>query len=85
MLEKVYFVYILYYKTLKIPIIVTASDPEVKHGKPAPDPYLVTMKRFMETPKNPKNVLVFEDSINGVYSALAAGCSTIMVPQEEFK
>lgn len=69
----------------KIPIIVTANDPDVKHGKPAPDPYLVTMKRFLEPPQSSKNVLVFEDSINGVYSALAAECTTIMVPQEEFK
>lgn len=69
----------------KIPIIVTASDPEVKKGKPAPDPYLVTLKRFSQPPKSFKNVLIFEDSVNGVYSALAAGCTTIMVPQEEFK
>uniref|UniRef100_A0AC35FUR3 Uncharacterized protein n=1 Tax=Panagrolaimus sp. PS1159 TaxID=55785 RepID=A0AC35FUR3_9BILA len=42
---------------------------EVKAGKPAPDAYLVTMKRFPTPPKMAANVLVFEDSINGVRNA----------------
>lgn len=68
------------------PIIVLAGDdPEVKFGKPAPDPYLITMKRFKNPPKQPSNVLVFEDSINGVRSALASGCTTCYIPQECFK
>lgn len=38
----------------------------------------------MRQPIDPSNVLVFEDSINGVHSALAAGCSVIWVPQRQF-
>lgn len=66
-------------------IVLAGDDPEVKHGKPAPDPYFVTMERFATPPESPANVLVFEDSINGVRSALAAGCKTIFIPQEAFK
>ncbi|KAI1701778.1 haloacid dehalogenase-like hydrolase domain-containing protein [Ditylenchus destructor] len=70
----------------KIPLVVLAGDdPEVEHGKPSPDPYLVTMKRFDVRPPHPKNVLVFEDSVNGALSGIAAGCTTIMIPQDEFK
>jgi beta-phosphoglucomutase-like phosphatase (HAD superfamily) len=35
-------------------------------------------------PADPSNVLVFEDSINGVLSGLAAGCQVVWVPQKEF-
>ena len=54
-------------------------------GKPAPDPYLATIRRFKAPPKSPNNVLVIEDSINGAKSGIAAGCVTIFVPQAEFK
>uniref|UniRef100_A0AC34FGU7 Uncharacterized protein n=1 Tax=Panagrolaimus sp. ES5 TaxID=591445 RepID=A0AC34FGU7_9BILA len=65
--------------------VLAGDDPEVKAGKPAPDSYLVTMKRFPNPPKMAANVLVFEDSINGVRSGLAAGCQTVFIPQDEFK
>uniref|UniRef100_A0A915DKP9 Uncharacterized protein n=1 Tax=Ditylenchus dipsaci TaxID=166011 RepID=A0A915DKP9_9BILA len=69
-----------------IPLIVLAGDdPEVKRGKPSPDPYNVTMKRFSPPPANPKQVLVFEDSVNGALSGIAANTTTVMIPQEEFK
>uniref|UniRef100_A0A7E4VQZ1 HAD hydrolase, family IA, variant 3 n=1 Tax=Panagrellus redivivus TaxID=6233 RepID=A0A7E4VQZ1_PANRE len=69
----------------KFPVkVLSGSDPEVKRGKPAPDPYLVTMKRFAVPPKSAANVLVFEDSINGARSGIAAGCATIFIPQKEF-
>ncbi|KAI1733130.1 haloacid dehalogenase-like hydrolase domain-containing protein [Ditylenchus destructor] len=71
----------------KIPlaqVVLAGSDPEVKNGKPHPDPYLVTLKRFPAPPVSPSNVLVFEDSINGVRSALAAGLNVVMIPQKEF-
>lgn len=75
----------LYQKWLDlIPLrVLSGSDPAVKHGKPAPDPYNITLERLSkDTP--PSQVLVFEDSINGVKSALAAGMNCIMIPQWQF-
>uniref|UniRef100_A0A1I7ZTK2 Pseudouridine-5'-monophosphatase n=1 Tax=Steinernema glaseri TaxID=37863 RepID=A0A1I7ZTK2_9BILA len=64
-----------------IPIrTLTGDDPEVKRGKPAPDGYLVTMKKFAVIPTSPSNVLVFEDAANGVESGLAAGMRVCAVP-----
>ncbi|CAJ0600535.1 unnamed protein product [Cylicocyclus nassatus] len=51
-------------------------------GKPHPDPFLETMKRFPVQPSEPSKVLVFEDSPNGGRSAKAAGMKCIMVPSE---
>ena len=43
------------------------------------------MRRMKPSPlSDPFSVLVFEDSINGVKSALAAGCRAIWIPQKEF-
>lgn len=42
------------------------------------------MKRINPPPLNSKNVLVFEDSINGVISGLAANNSVIWIPQNQF-
>uniref|UniRef100_A0A915Q6V9 Uncharacterized protein n=1 Tax=Setaria digitata TaxID=48799 RepID=A0A915Q6V9_9BILA len=68
-----------------IPLIVLAGDdPEIKRGKPAPDPFLATMKRFREKPDSAANVLVFEDSANGVRAAVAAGMQVIMVPDMSY-
>ncbi|EFO22397.1 HAD-superfamily hydrolase [Loa loa] len=60
--------------------ILSGDDPAVKRGKPAPDPFLVTMSRFNEKPEKAENVLVFEDATNGVYAAIAAGMHVVMVP-----
>jgi len=69
----------------KIPLqVLCGTDPEVEHGKPSPDPYIVTMRRMTPPPVDPKNVLVFEDSLNGAISALAAGCNCVMIPQFQF-
>lgn len=38
--------------------VMGSSDSEVKHGKPAPDIYLLAAKRFPENPK-PENVRQF--------------------------
>jgi len=67
-------------------IVLSGSDPGVKHCKPHPQPYQITMRRFApQSPVgHPSNVLVFEDSINGARSAIAAGMTVVMVPQEEF-
>lgn len=42
------------------------------------------MARFAQPPASPSNVLVFEDSLNGARSAIAAGCNCIMIPQHQF-
>lgn len=55
--------------------ILTGND--VEHGKPAPDIYLEGANRIQE---EAKNCLVFEDSVNGVVAAKAAGCKVIACP-----
>ena len=49
----------------------------VEHGKPAPDVFLYACKCIGE---DPGNCIAVEDSPNGVRSAAAAGCITVMVP-----
>ncbi|GMR56170.1 hypothetical protein PMAYCL1PPCAC_26365 [Pristionchus mayeri] len=64
-----------------IPLIVlTGDDPHVKNGKPAPDGYIETIKRFPSPPSSARHVLVLEDAPNGVKSGLAAGCQVVQVP-----
>ncbi|MCO5595867.1 hypothetical protein L7F22_049918 [Adiantum nelumboides] len=60
--------------------VVVGDDIEVKHGKPAPDIFLVAASRFRDTPDSHKNVLVFEDAPTGVAAARNAGMSVVMVP-----
>ncbi|XP_077987563.1 uncharacterized protein LOC144442168 [Glandiceps talaboti] len=63
-------------------IVCCGSDPEVKHGKPAPDAYTVAAQRFEGGTPKPTNVLVFEDAPNGIKSGLAAGMNTVFVPDK---
>ncbi len=55
---------------------VVSSD-EVEHGKPAPDVFLETASRLGVPPSD---VLVVEDSLNGLKAAAAAGMTTVLVP-----
>lgn len=55
--------------------VISASM--VKRGKPAPDVYLHVCE-VLEV--QPENCYAVEDSPNGVMSAHAAGCRTIMIP-----
>eukprot|EP00795_Rhopilema_esculentum_P016909 gene16909-8396_t len=57
------------------------DDPEVTHGKPNPEVFLVTARKFKDTPE-PGSVLVFEDAPNGVIAAKSAGMAVVMVPDE---
>ena len=54
-----------------------ASGHDVEHGKPAPDIYLYAAEKIGLPPEE---CLALEDSPNGVRSACAAGCKTVMVP-----
>lgn len=55
--------------------VISASM--VKRGKPAPDVYLYACEVLGA---QPENCYAVEDSPNGVMSAHAAGCRTIMIP-----
>ncbi|MBQ1616606.1 MAG: HAD family phosphatase [Ruminococcus sp.] len=49
----------------------------VKNGKPAPDIYLFVAEKLG---LKPEECMALEDSQNGIRSANAAGCKTVMVP-----
>jgi HAD superfamily hydrolase (TIGR01509 family) len=56
---------------------VTVAGDEVRNTKPAPDPYLLAAERLGV---DPARCVVLEDSSAGMRSALAAGCSCVLVP-----
>ncbi len=61
---------------LKKYFIDVISAKDVKRGKPFPDVYLKAAELIN---KEPKDVIVFEDSPNGLLSSYRAGCYTVMV------
>ena len=56
----------------------TISADDVDRTKPFPDPYLLAAKRMNV---DPKDCVVFEDSLTGISSAQEAGCAVVAVPQ----
>ena len=67
------------------PKVLCSDDPEVTRGKPDPDAYEVTLRRFEGAVPAPGECLVFEDSMNGVLSAVGAGMQCVMVPDERLR
>jgi beta-phosphoglucomutase-like phosphatase (HAD superfamily) len=61
---------------------LTLSADEVANGKPAPDVYLEVCRRL---DISPEKVIALEDSLTGVRSAVAAGITTIAVPEHNKK
>lgn len=55
---------------------------EVRHGKPAPDIFLLTAEKLRVSPKE---CIVFEDAQSGVIAAEAAGMKVIAVPTQYTK
>lgn len=56
--------------------VVCGDDPKLAHPKPAPDIFLMCAELLSV---EPGNCLVFEDSRNGVVSALAAGMEVVAI------
>jgi HAD superfamily hydrolase (TIGR01509 family) len=55
------------------------SSDEVEHGKPAPDVFLEAARRLGV---EPADILVVEDSLNGLKAGRSAGMATALVPNE---
>lgn len=67
--------------------VVCGDDPEIKHGKPAPDIFLLAASRLKEATGNgdklensTKQFLVFEDSPSGVQAAVNAKMRVVWIP-----
>jgi pseudouridine 5'-phosphatase len=61
----------------RMSLIVCGDDPDVIHGKPAPDIYLTAAKRLGV---DPQSCLVFEDALAGVQAARRAGMHVVACP-----
>ena len=60
-------------------IEVIVSGSELKRGKPEPDIFLAAAERLGI---DPQECYVLEDAFNGVKAGHAAGCCTIMIPDQ---
>lgn len=56
---------------------VIVSGENITNGKPAPDIFIETCKKLSI---NPNEVIVLEDSNNGIKAAYTAGCIPILIP-----
>jgi pseudouridine-5'-monophosphatase len=61
----------------RFPVIVLGDDPRVRHGKPAPDIFLVAAA---DLGADPAACVVIEDSPSGIAAAHAAGMQVVAVP-----
>ena len=66
-------------------VMVNGEDPEIKQGKPAPDIFQIAARRLPTQPVSPANVIVFEDSLNGILAAKAAAMKAVWVPDANNK
>nr|CAH8856792.1 unnamed protein product [Trichobilharzia regenti] len=60
--------------------VCSGDDSTIKNGKPKPDIFLAAASRFKNPPQCLDEVLVFEDSPNGVEAALSAGMHVVWIP-----
>ncbi|EPZ35326.1 HAD-like domain-containing protein [Rozella allomycis CSF55] len=69
-------------------VIIKGDDHRVKNGKPHPDIFLTAFnelgKLFPNMTNGVNEALVFEDAVNGVDAALAAGMKVVWIPDERF-
>lgn len=73
----------------RMSIVVHGEDSELRQGKPAPDIFLLAMRRLssaatIDPPLEPHDCVVFEDSESGMAAGLAAGMHTCAVPDPNF-
>jgi pseudouridine-5'-monophosphatase len=59
--------------------IIVGDDPRVKHGKPAPDVFLVAASQLGA---DPADCVVFEDAPAGLAAARAAGMQVVALPDD---
>ena len=58
---------------------IYGDDPELLRSKPAPDIFILCAQRMAVSPKN---IIVFEDSKNGIQAAKGAGMKVVGIRNE---